>query len=81
MRGIDLVGATSTAEVLSRLRDGLAKARTGETVFGSVGWRAPLDELCLDRMGAERLIRSRMPQRPTRIVSPSPPAMRPPSVG
>jgi hypothetical protein len=42
---------------------------------------AILDELCLDRMGAERLIRSRTPQRPTRTVSPSPPAMRPPSVG
>jgi predicted amidohydrolase YtcJ len=42
MRGIDLVGATSTAEVVRRLRDGLAKAKPGETVFGSVGWRAPL---------------------------------------
>src|SRR5712691_3929099 len=29
MRGIDLVGATSTAEVLRRLRDGLAKAKAG----------------------------------------------------
>jgi len=35
-----------------------------------------LDELCLDRTGAERLIRSRMPQRPSRTVSPSPPATR-----
>ena len=26
---------------------------------------AILDELCLDRKGAERLIRSRMPQRPS----------------
>jgi hypothetical protein len=42
---------------------------------------AILDELCLDPKGAERLIRSRMPQRPTRTVSPSPPAMRPPSAG
>jgi hypothetical protein len=42
---------------------------------------AILDELWLDRMGAERLIRSRTPQRPTRTLSPSPPAMRPPSVG
>ena len=29
MRGIDLVGATSTAEVLRRLRDGFAKAKPG----------------------------------------------------
>jgi hypothetical protein len=43
--------------------------------------KAILDELCLDRKGAERLIRSRMPLRPSRIVSPSPRAMRPPSVG
>jgi hypothetical protein len=42
---------------------------------------AILDELCLDRIGAERLIRSRTPQRPTRAVSPSPPAMKPTSVG
>jgi predicted amidohydrolase YtcJ len=41
MRGIDLVGAISTAEVVKRLRDGFAKAKPGETVFGSVGWRAP----------------------------------------
>jgi hypothetical protein len=45
MRGIDLVGATSTAEVLRRLRDGLAKAKAGETFFGSVGWRAPLPRM------------------------------------
>jgi hypothetical protein len=42
---------------------------------------AILDELCLDRKGAERLIRSRMPQRPSRTVSPSPRVMRSPSVG
>src|ERR1700693_373911 len=42
MRGIDLVGATSTAEVVRRLRDGFAKAKPSEAVFGSVGWRAPL---------------------------------------
>jgi predicted amidohydrolase YtcJ len=53
MRGIDLVGATSTAEVLSRLRDGLAKARTGETVFGSVGWRAPLTKKDLDQISTD----------------------------
>jgi hypothetical protein len=33
---------------------------------------AILDQLCLDRNGAERLIRSRMPQRPSRTASPSP---------
>src|SRR5262245_29877722 len=43
MRGINLVGATSTAEVIRRLKDGLAKAKPGEAVFGSVGWRAPLN--------------------------------------
>jgi predicted amidohydrolase YtcJ len=53
MRGIDLVGAASTAEVLSRLRDGLAKARTGETVFGSVGWRAPLTKKDLDQISTD----------------------------
>src|SRR5215471_10671499 len=42
MRGISLVGATSTAEVVRRLKDGLAKAKPGEAVFGSVGWRAQL---------------------------------------
>src|SRR5207302_3027100 len=53
MRGIDLVGATSTAEVLRRLRDGLAKAKAGETVFGSVGWRAPLTRNDLDQISAD----------------------------
>src|ERR1700693_4962542 len=53
MRGIDLVGPTSTAEVLRRLRDGLAKAKAGETVFGSVGWRAPLSRNDLDQLSAD----------------------------
>ena len=53
MRGIDLVGATSSAEVLRRLRDGLAKAKAGETVFGSVGWRAPLTRNDLDQISAD----------------------------
>src|SRR5436190_10124478 len=53
MRGIDLVGATSTAEVLRRLRDGFAKAKAGETVFGSVGWRAPLTRTDLDQISAD----------------------------
>src|SRR5215467_4728881 len=53
MRGIDLVGATSTAEVLSRLWDGLGKAKAGETVFGSVGWRAPLTRTDLDQVSTD----------------------------
>jgi predicted amidohydrolase YtcJ len=53
MRGIDLVGATSTAEVLSRLRDGLGKAKAGETVFGSIGWRAPLTRTDLDQASSD----------------------------
>ena len=53
MRGIDLVGATSTVEVLRRLRDGLAKAKAGETVFGSVGWRAPLTRNDLDQISTD----------------------------
>ena len=50
MRGINLVGATSTQDILTRLRDGLAKAKPGETVFGSVGWRAPLTRKDLDQL-------------------------------
>ena len=53
MRGIDLVGATSTAEVVSRLRNGLTKAKAGETVFGSVGWRAPLTKNDLDQISTD----------------------------
>jgi predicted amidohydrolase YtcJ len=53
MRGIDLVGATSTAEVLRRLQEGLAKAKAGETVFGSVGWRASLTKNDLDQISTD----------------------------
>src|SRR5947208_703551 len=53
MRGIDLVGATSTAEVVRRLRDGFAKAKAGATVFGSVGWRAPLTKNDLDQISTD----------------------------
>ena len=53
MRGIDLVGVTSTEEVLKRLRDGLAKAKPGETVFGSIGWRAPLTKKDLDQVSTD----------------------------
>src|SRR5882762_8674916 len=37
MRGINLVGATSTDEVLRRLRQGMARAKPGDTVVGSIG--------------------------------------------
>ena len=50
MRGINLVGATSTEDVVKRLRDGMARAEPGETVFGSVGWRAPLTRQDLDQL-------------------------------
>lgn len=53
MRGIDLVGATSTEEILKRLRAGLAKAKPGETVFGSVGWRAPLTKADLNSLSTD----------------------------
>src|SRR5262245_4025745 len=53
MRGIDLVGATSTAEVVRRLRDGFAKSKPAETLFGSVGWRAPLTRKDLDQISAD----------------------------
>jgi predicted amidohydrolase YtcJ len=53
MRGIDLVGATSTAEVLRRLLEGLANAKAGETVFGGVGWRAALTKNDLDQISAD----------------------------
>jgi predicted amidohydrolase YtcJ len=53
MRGIDLVGATSTEEVLRRLREGFAKAKPGETVFGSVGWRASLTRNDLDQISSD----------------------------
>jgi predicted amidohydrolase YtcJ len=53
MRGIDLVRATSTAEVVRRLRDGFGKAQPGETVFGSVGWRARLTRQDLDQISAD----------------------------
>jgi predicted amidohydrolase YtcJ len=50
MRGIDLVGATTTEEVVSRLREGVASFKPGETVFGSIGWRAPLKRTDLDQI-------------------------------
>ena len=50
MRGIDLVGATSTDEILKRMRAGLANAKPGETVYGSVGWRGQLTRKDLDSL-------------------------------
>jgi predicted amidohydrolase YtcJ len=50
MRGISLVGATSVDEVLNRLRDSVAKAQPGKTVFGGVGWRAPVTRSNLDQL-------------------------------
>ena len=42
MRGIDLVGTTSTAEVLRRLRDGLAKAKAWKLFSEASGGGHPL---------------------------------------
>ncbi len=38
-RGTDMVGVTTLAEMSNRLRQAVAKAKTGETVFTTVGWR------------------------------------------
>jgi len=53
MRGVDLIGVTSTEEVLRRLREGLTKAQPGETVFSTVGWRAPLTKKDLDQLSTD----------------------------
>src|SRR6202795_157529 len=53
MRGIDLVGATSTAEVVRRLREGMGKFKPGETVYGSSGWRAPVTRKDLDQVSSD----------------------------
>ena len=42
MRGIDLVGAATTEEVVRRLRAGMSRFKLGDTVFGSIGWRGTL---------------------------------------
>jgi hypothetical protein len=66
-------------ELERRARAALALAmlhdNTDEAVINRAN--AILDEICLDRKGAERLIRSRMPQRPSPTASRSPRAMRP----
>src|SRR5262245_9541303 len=69
MRGIDLVGATSTAEVVRRLKDGLAKAKPGEAVFGSVGWRAPLNRTDLDQISTDVPIVALRGRRGTAVMN------------
>ena len=40
-RGVDMIGVTTLAEMSKRLQPAVAKAKPGETVFTSVGWRIP----------------------------------------
>src|SRR5713226_6134651 len=40
-RGVDMVGVTTLAEMSNRLRQAAAKAKPGETVFTTAGWRIP----------------------------------------
>jgi predicted amidohydrolase YtcJ len=40
-RGVDMVGVTTLAEMSNQLRPAVAKAKPGETVFTTVGWRIP----------------------------------------
>jgi predicted amidohydrolase YtcJ len=40
-RGVDMIGVTTLAEMSNRLRQAVAKAKPGETVFTTVGWRIP----------------------------------------
>src|SRR5579863_494469 len=40
-RGVDMVGVTTLAEMSKRLQPAVAKAKPGETVFTTVGWRIP----------------------------------------
>jgi hypothetical protein len=63
----------------ARAAQALAMLHNGEA-DGVSHANAILDELCLDRKGAERLIRSRMPPRPSRSVLSSSRATRPPLV-
>ena len=50
MRGIDLVGAATTEEVVRRLRAGMSRFKPGDTVFGSIGWRGTLTRKDLDQI-------------------------------
>ncbi len=38
-RGVDMIGVTSLTEMQARLRAAVAKAKSGETVFTTLGWR------------------------------------------
>lgn len=49
-RGLDLTGATSTAEIVRRLGPAVAAAKPGEVVFASTGWRAPVARRDLDAL-------------------------------
>lgn len=49
-RGLDLTGATTTAEIVRRLGPAVAAARPGEVVFASTGWRAPIARRDLDAL-------------------------------
>jgi predicted amidohydrolase YtcJ len=40
-RGVDMIGVTTLAEMSKRLQPAVAKAKPGETVYTSVGWRIP----------------------------------------
>jgi len=51
--GVDLVGVTSLAEMLNRLRAAVAKAKPGETVFTTVGWRVAVTRKDLDQVSAD----------------------------
>jgi hypothetical protein len=62
------------AQALAMLRD-----NTDEAVINRAN--AILDEICLDRKGAERLIRGRMPQRSSLTASRSPRPRRSPDQG
>ena len=55
----------------ARAAQALAMLHNSTDTNGVNQANAILDELCLDRKGAERLIRSRMPLRPSQAVSPS----------
>jgi len=63
----------------ARAAQALAMLHNGEA-DGVSHANAILDELCLDRKGAERLIRSRMPPRRSRSALSSSRATRPPLV-
>ena len=40
-RGVDMIGVTTLSEMSNRIRRAVAKAKPGETVYTTVGWRIP----------------------------------------